>query len=105
MATTSAPASTGDIGALITRTPGVQGGRPCVAGTGISVMRIAGWYNMGWIPEEIARRLDLGLAEVHAAITYYHANQPEIEADIAEEQALYEQYSKEQRARQNEGRA
>src|SRR5437870_12341997 len=81
MATTSPV----DIGTLITRTPGVRGGRPCVAGTGVSVMRIAGWYKQGWIPEEIARRLELTLAQVHAALAYYHANQAEIEAELADE--------------------
>jgi len=84
-----------DIGTLITRTPGVRGGRPCIAGTGVSVMRIAGWYKQGWIAEEIARRLDLTLAQVHAALAYYHANQGEIEADLADETAVFEQLEKE----------
>jgi uncharacterized protein (DUF433 family) len=43
-----------DIGTLITRSPGIRDGRPCVAGTGVSVLRIAGWYKMGLSPEEIA---------------------------------------------------
>src|SRR2546421_8016011 len=84
-----------DIGKLITRKPGLRGGRPCVAGTGVSVMRIAGWYKQGWIPEEIARRLELTLAQVHAALTYYHANQEEIEADLTEEAAEYERLEQE----------
>src|SRR5205823_8862984 len=91
MATTSPV----DIGTLITRTPGVRGGRPCVAGTGVSVMRIAGWYKQGWIPEEIARRLELTLAQVHAALAYYHANQEEIEANLADEAAEYDRLQKE----------
>src|SRR5205823_5666043 len=91
MATTSPV----DIGTLITRTPEVRGGRPCVAGTGVSVMRIAGWYKQGWIPEEIARRLELTLAQVHAALAYYHANQEEIEADLADEATGYDGLQKE----------
>jgi uncharacterized protein (DUF433 family) len=90
-----------DIGTLITRMPGVRGGRPCVAGTGVSVMRIAGWYKQGWIPEDIARRLELTLAQVHAALAYYHANQEEIEADLASETAEYERLKKE--LKQTEG--
>jgi uncharacterized protein (DUF433 family) len=45
-----------DIGGLIEQTPGICGGRPCVAGTGVSVLRIAGWYKMGLSPEAIADR-------------------------------------------------
>ncbi len=88
-----------DIGKLITRKPGLRGGRPCVAGTGVSVMRIAGWYKQGWIPEEIARRLELTLAQVHAALAYYHANQEEIEADLDNEAAEYERLAKESEQR------
>ena len=77
-----------DIGTLITRTPGVRGGRPRVAGTGVTVRRIVGWYKLGLSPEEIASRIGhLTLAQVHAALAYYHANQDEIEADIASEEA------------------
>lgn len=90
---TSAPTPSVDIGTLITRTPDVTSGRPCIAGTSVSVMRIAGWYKLGWIPEEIARRVGLTLAQVHAALTYYHANEAEIEAELAEEQSLYEEYA------------
>jgi uncharacterized protein (DUF433 family) len=77
-----------DIGTLITRTPDVRGGRPRVAGTGVTVRRIVGWYKLGLSPEEIASRIGhLTLAQVHAALAYYHANQDEIEADIAAEEA------------------
>ncbi len=42
---------------------------------------------MGLSPEEIALEYPhLNLAQVHAALTYYHANQEEIEADIAQEE-------------------
>ncbi len=75
-----------EIGSLIARRPEIRGGRPCIAGTGISVRRIAQWHNMGLIPEEIARKLGhLSLAQVHAALAYYHANQEEIEADLEAE--------------------
>jgi uncharacterized protein (DUF433 family) len=77
-----------DIGTLITRTPDVRGGRPRVAGTGVTVRRIVGWYKLGLSAEEIASRIGhLTLAQVHAALAYYHANQDEIEADIAAEEA------------------
>ena len=75
-----------EIGSLISRRPDIRGGRPCIAGTGVSVRRIAQWHNMGLIPEEIARKFGhLSLAQVHAALAYYHANQMEIDADLEAE--------------------
>ena len=76
-----------DIGTLIVRSPEIRGGRPRIAGTGITVRRIVGWYKLGLTPEEIADRIGhLSLAQVHAALTYYHANREEIETDIAAEE-------------------
>jgi len=75
-----------DIGSLISRRPEIRGGRPCIAGTGVSVRRIAVWHNMGLIPEEIAQNFGhLSLAQVHAALACYYANQEEIDADLAAE--------------------
>ncbi len=80
-----------NIGTLIAQTPGVCGGRPCVAGTGVSVLRIAGWYKMGFSPEEIAdQHGHLTWAQVYAALAYYHANRNEIEAEMAAEEAEYD---------------
>ena len=77
-----------DIGSLITRSNDVRGGRPRIAGTGVTVRRIVGWYQLGLSPEEITERVGhLSLAQVHAALAYYHANRPEIDADIAAEDA------------------
>ncbi|MGH9610439.1 MAG: DUF433 domain-containing protein [Bryobacteraceae bacterium] len=79
------PIST-QIGSLIESRPGVHGGRPCIAGTSVSVRRIALYYKSGLIPEEIAQTFGhLSLAQVHAALTYYHANQEEIDADLEAE--------------------
>jgi uncharacterized protein (DUF433 family) len=76
-----------EIGTLIDRDPAIRGGRPKIAGTGLSVSRIAGWYRMGMTPEEIALEYPhLSLAQVHGALAYYHANRDEIEADLAEEE-------------------
>jgi uncharacterized protein (DUF433 family) len=77
-----------DIGTLITRSPEVRGNRPRIAGTGVTVQRIVGWYKLGWSPEEIARRIGhLSLAQVHAALAYYHANREEIETAITKDEA------------------
>ena len=81
-----------DIGSLIERSPEIRNGRPCIAGTGVSVRRIAGWHNLGLSPEEIAARIEhLTLAQIHAALAYYHANRDEVDADIAKEEAAIEE--------------
>jgi uncharacterized protein (DUF433 family) len=76
-----------EIGSLISRRPEIRGGRPCIAGTGVSVRRIAQWHNMGQIPEEIVETFGghLLLAQVHAALASYYANQSEIDADLEAE--------------------
>src|SRR5947199_9385480 len=77
-----------DIGTLIERSPEIRQGRPCIAGTGVTVRRIAGWHNLGLTPEEIAAKIEhLTLAQIHAALAYYHANRDEIDSDIAAEEA------------------
>jgi uncharacterized protein (DUF433 family) len=79
-----------EIGSFIVRTPGTVGGRPRIAGTRVTVRSIAICYKQGLSPEEIALQYEhLAVAQVYAALTYYHANQAEIEADIAAEEALY----------------
>ena len=78
-----------DIGTLIVRSPEIRNGQPRIAGTGVTVRRIVGWYKLGLSPEEIAEEFGhLTLAQVHAALAYYHANQAEIEAIIAAEEKL-----------------
>ncbi|MSP12037.1 MAG: DUF433 domain-containing protein [Chloroflexi bacterium] len=77
-----------DIGTLIVRSADIRGGRPRIAGTGVTVKRIAGWYKLGLSPEEIVDQTGhLTLAQVYAALAYYHANRDEIEADLANEES------------------
>lgn len=93
----AAAARATDIGTMITRNPKIRGGRPILAGTGVSVRRIAVWYKLGLTPEEIADQFGhLSLAQVHAALTYYHANREEIEADLAAEEEFAEGIEREQ---------
>ena len=80
-----------DIGGMISRSPELRGGRPCITGTGVTVARIAGWHRMGMEPEQIAAEYGhLTLAQVHAALAYYHTNRDEIDADLADEAAQYD---------------
>jgi len=85
-----------DIGALIVRTPEVRGERPRVAGTGVTVRRIVGWYKLGLSPEEIVAEIPhLTLAQVYAALAYYHANREEVEVDITAEEVEAERLERE----------
>jgi uncharacterized protein (DUF433 family) len=91
-----------DIGSLIVRSDDVRGNRPRVAGTGVTVRRIVGWYKQGLTPEEITTEIPhLSLAQVYAALTYYHANREEIEADIAAEDAEAQQLEKQYELHRN----
>jgi uncharacterized protein (DUF433 family) len=79
--------STVQIGSLIEASPEIRGGRPRIAGTGVTVRRIVGWHQLGLSPEAIAAEVPhLTLAQVYAALTYYHANRAEIDSDIAAEE-------------------
>lgn len=77
-----------DIGALIVSSPEIRSGSPRIAGTGVTVKRVVTWYKLGLSPEEIAGEIGhLTLAQVYAALTYYHSNRSEIEADISRDDA------------------
>lgn len=83
--------TTNDIGTLITRSTESGKHRPMITGTKTSVQRVVVLYKQGAGAEEIARRMShLSLAQVYAALAYYHANRDEIEADLAEEEAEYD---------------
>jgi uncharacterized protein (DUF433 family) len=77
-----------NIGELITASPDIRGGRPRIAGTGVTVQRIVALYKTGLSPEEIADEFGhLSLAQVYAGLAYYHANREQIEAALAADQA------------------
>jgi uncharacterized protein (DUF433 family) len=78
-----------DIGTLIARSPDIRGGRPRIAGTGVTVRRIVTWYRLGLTAEEIADQIGhISVGQIYTALAYYHANREEIDADLAEEDAF-----------------
>lgn len=80
-----------NIGSLITTSPEIQSGRPVIAGTGTSVRRIVTLYKQGYSADEIvADKPYLTLAQVHAALAYYYANQQLIDQDLDAEATEYE---------------
>lgn len=68
----------------ITKTPGVCGGRACVAGHRIRVADIVVWHEMrGYSPDEIVDMFPgISLSDVYAALSYYFDNRQEIDDDF-----------------------
>ena len=86
-AITEAPVT--ELDSMITRTPGILGGKPCLRGHRIGVHRVAGWWKAGLTIEEIGDRLSsLTPAEIHVALAYYHLHRQEIEGYLDEERAV-----------------
>src|SRR6266404_1768783 len=72
-------------------TPGVRGGRPCIAGTGVSVQRVVGWHRLGYCAEEIARIIGhLSIWDIYSALAYYHTNREAIDRLLVQEDADYD---------------
>jgi uncharacterized protein (DUF433 family) len=75
-----------EISSLLVSTPDVCGGRLRIDGTRVTVNDIVVLYQQGHSAEEISDEYpQLKLAQVYAALAYYHANRDEIEADLESE--------------------
>ncbi|MBI3411741.1 MAG: DUF433 domain-containing protein [Planctomycetes bacterium] len=74
----------------ITRTPGVCGGKACIAGHRIRVMDIVVQHEMrGASAEEILAMFPgISLVDVHAALAYYFDNREELIAEFKREEDL-----------------
>jgi uncharacterized protein (DUF433 family) len=76
------------IDSLLTRSENVCGGRIRIDGTRLTVHQVATRYQEGLTPEEIRDQYpNVSLAQVYAALAYYHANRDEIERDLESESA------------------
>jgi len=68
---------------------GVRGGKPCIAGTRITVADVAKMYlRMGQSLEEIAGKYNLSLVSVYASIAFYYENRDEIDRRTADSEAF-----------------
>ena len=73
----------------ISSTPGICGGNPCVAGTRIRVQDIVVRTELGDSPDQIVSAYPgVTLADVHAALMYYHDNRVAIDQNIAQSEQL-----------------
>lgn len=74
-------------------TPGVVGGKPRIAGRRIAVQHVAVWHErLGRSAEEIAAEYGLSLADVYAALAYYHDHREEIDRSMREDEAFAEAF-------------
>src|SRR5947209_4409948 len=82
-----------DISTLIYSRPDLHGGRPCLAGTGMTVHGVVAFHvQQGMSAEEIQAEFpDLHLSLFYAALAYYYANQAQIDAELEADSQLYEE--------------
>ncbi len=73
--------------------PGYCGGYPHILGHRIKVKHVAVWHEQqGMSPAEIVEVYPtIRLAQVHAALAYFYDHRAEIEAEMAEEDRIYEE--------------
>ena len=73
-------------------TPGVCGGRARIAGHRIRVQDIVLWTEQGRSPDQIVADFpQLSLADVYAALAYYHDHREEIDRQIREDEQFVAQ--------------
>ena len=74
-------------------TPGVCGGKPRIAGHRIKVQDIVIWHEtMAMSPDEIVYNYPtITLADVYAALAYYHDHREEIRQDIESSESFAKQ--------------
>lgn len=77
----------------IEKTPGTCGGRARIAGHRIRVQDIVIWHEqMRMSPDEIVHDFpQLTLADVYAALAYYHDHREEISADMQADEDLVQE--------------
>jgi uncharacterized protein (DUF433 family) len=77
------------LAASITSTPDVCGGKPCIARHRIRVLDMALLDDKGYFPEDMLwYDPQLPLAQVHAALAYYHDHRAEIRQQIRQSDAV-----------------
>ncbi len=81
--------------AHITQTPGICGGKPCIAGRRIRVQDVYEWHEIsGMSAGEIASEYNLSLAQVHAALTFAFEHLEEILAEIEASESNVESFKR-----------
>ena len=78
----------------ISRTPGVCGGKACIAGHRVRVLDVVVWHeHQGMTPDEIVSQFPtITLADVHAALANYFDHPEEIQQEMQAERAFAEEF-------------
>ena len=67
--------------------PTEDGGKPRIAGTGLTVQYIAELHNLDWSVQDLVENFDLTPGQVYAALSYYSDHRAEIDRAISEGRA------------------
>jgi uncharacterized protein (DUF433 family) len=72
----------------ISKTPGICGGKACIAGHRIRVMDVVVLHELrGLTPSEIVHQYPgITIADVHGALTYYFDNLDEIRSELRQDE-------------------
>jgi uncharacterized protein (DUF433 family) len=94
--TTDSPSTVGILPVIrehIVSTPDTCGGKPRIAGSRIRVKDVVVWHDrQGMTPSEIVSKWPhLTLASIYAALAYYHDHREEMNAELAADEAWYEE--------------
>jgi uncharacterized protein (DUF433 family) len=88
-----------DIGTLIFKDPALHSGRPCITGTGTTVLAIwslAQEFDVDGILDQLEY---LNRAQVYAALAYIAANEDEIRGYLEEDSRAYDEWERKERER------
>jgi uncharacterized protein (DUF433 family) len=67
-------------------TPGTCGGKPRIAGHHVRVQDVVIWTEQGQSPDQIVANIpSITIADVYAALAFYHDHREQIDADIRQE--------------------
>ncbi len=83
----------------ITKDPQVCGGRACIDGTRIRVMDLVGMLREGFSPERMREEYpSLNMAQIYAALSYFHENTAEIDAAFEEDDRILDEIERARKA-------
>lgn len=75
----------------IMKDPEVRAGKACIDGTRVSVTDVVWLHLEGYTPEKIREEYpQLNMAQVYAALSYYHEQKEEIESSLKEDENFTE---------------